>query len=165
MEPSSEYYARMFMQRLREHSQNKQDPVSEWKLEDSVSWMENGGLCICTKEIKNIYTIQNKVTKERLEIGGDCAQRWLDPSLLCDKCEIPLGNVIQRRKQQRFLCRKCLQEAGKMEDWMILYDNEPISFYDLAQKPGAVEYLLNKRNQSPNEKKFIHYCSYFYKFS
>jgi hypothetical protein len=162
MEVSSEYYARMFMQILREHSQNKQDPVSEWKLLDSVSYMQDGGFCICTKDIKNIFVIQNNVTQELLNIGGDCAKRWLDPSMQCHKCNIPLGNVLERRKQQKFLCKTCLRKAGKMESTIIVYDSTFMIYFDLAQNTAAIEYLLNKKSTSANEKKFLDYCSYFY---
>jgi len=161
---SSSFYAIQFLKALREHSQNKQDPISEWILLESVSWMEDGGKCICTKEIKNIFKIQNKITKEVLEIGGDCAGRWLNPSLNCFKCDCVLGNVIQRRKDGFYLCLSCKRKAGKLEDRTILYDSQVLSFYELAQKEGAVEWLAN-HPKTQLDKLFLEYCSYFYKFA
>ncbi len=161
---SSEHYARMFLKILREHSQNKQDPISEWILENTISFKEDGGFCICSKDIKRIFTIQNKITHQSLEIGGDCAMRWLEPKLNCVKCKIPLGNILKRKTEGNFLCRSCRIKTGKYQDKIYLYDYKIYTYFELAQDADKVAIILNKNSTHYTDILFLEYCSYFYDF-
>lgn len=96
-----------FYEALREYTDDKDDPISEWKyLTDTVKESHEKKFCICTTPIKNIHLIQNKITGVILEIGSECAKKW-DLAPLCECCEKPLGAITRRRKQNDWLCKTC----------------------------------------------------------
>jgi hypothetical protein len=108
----AEDYAREFMRVLREHSYNKDDPISEWTLNDNPQISE-GSRCICKMVIREVWTIYNSKTNQVLEIGCDCAKRWLEPSMTCKDCGRVLGQVMKRKKQKNFYCGSCNRKNNK----------------------------------------------------
>ena len=109
-------YAEKFMDELRRHSKDKQDPVSEWIIGASEEYESH---CICGKDIHIRYHITNRLTGNFLWIGKDCAERWLDASLYCKTCDCALGNVMNRRRHNDFLCRACKHKSKKNDEFVI----------------------------------------------
>jgi len=96
-----------FYHALKEHTDDKDDPISEWQyLTDTVKESHERKYCICTTPIKNIHLIQNKKTGLILEIGSECAKKW-ELAPLCECCNKPLGAITRRRKQNDWLCKTC----------------------------------------------------------
>lgn len=163
----SKYYAKIFMQKLREYSRNKEDPIPEWKFHSNHQ-TGIGTWCICTKNIYNVHVIQNKYDPSlMLEIGGDCAKKWFDCSLNCKHCDRPLKNTIKRREEQNHYCVKCTNNMRKLQDYNLFVKGFGYeSFFQHAQNENLITFLVNKKKDELNysEKFFIEYCSYFYKW-
>lgn len=110
-EPETSPHKRFF-QVLVEHSDSREDPISEWKL---VGYVLNGGAthCICDTQITLNYKIIHKRTQKELIIGSECVKRWLNPKLVCEQCQTPLGCVMERFKNADFFCRRCKVQKQK----------------------------------------------------
>lgn len=159
-------YAKNFMIALRKYSINQSDPIPEWELLPEVHDDVGGGLeCICTKDIKQIYTIRHKETKKELEIGCDCALRWMDCSLRCLSCKSPLGNVMKRRKEKNFLCPRCTKECKKQGEYLFYQYGTPRRFADLVEDEAFVNRVANESKPTWYMTKFLQYAKYFYTFS
>jgi hypothetical protein len=165
MVSEGEHYAKMFMEELRKHSLNQSDPIPEWQLLDPVSRGDGGGLhCICTKEIIQIYTIKHKDTKKELEIGCDCAKRWMDCSLCCKGCMSPLGNVMKRRKEKNFHCPTCTKHIKK--EGTTMYFAYRKTFAELVEDEAFVNRIVNECHPTFSmATRFLQYAKYFYTFS
>lgn len=161
---SSEYYAEKFRKALLQASQDKQDPVSEWKLLDTTGYFETK--CICTKDIFQVFYIQNKITGKILKIGCDCAERWLSCGLSCTRCNTALGNVMKRRREKDFLCRACKKVKKERDEYIFAFGK----YYGLrwevvASKQPYVDWLANLDEKTEFQKAFLSYCrDYYYNF-
>ena len=156
-----DYYAKKFLEVLREHSQNKQDPVSEWELTDDVT-PEASSNCICTKDIKVLYYIKNILSGEILIIGSDCAERWLSPGLECKWCMCSLGNVMQRRREKKFYCRACSSKMTKLGEKSIDYRGKVYKLKEVIKDEKLVEEILNNTKTYYYYDVFKFYISQFY---
>lgn len=60
---------------LREKSENKENPLSEWR----ILRLEEDGLarCICGKKINHIHLLQNKLSYETVAIGKNCLEKLI----------------------------------------------------------------------------------------
>lgn len=154
-----EVYARNFLEKLREHSQNKEDPVSEW---DVLNDTDNGiEFCLCGKKIHNIFVIQNKITLEAIGIGSECVKRWLECDLKCRRCNCELGNVMKRRREKKFYCRSC-RKIIELQGNLKIYHNYSFHYFkDIVQNVPLLEILLNSGN-SKIVQTLRDYASNFY---
>ena len=144
-----EDYAREFMRVLKEHSYNKEDPISEWVLNDNPQ-LTDGSRCICKMVIKEVWTIYNSKTNQVLEIGCDCAKRWLEPSMTCKECGRVLGQVMKRKKQKNFYCGSCNRKNNKARkeriDFLsgVYYHNDTLGSYKFEElSEDDFNYLWN----------------------
>ena len=123
IEANQEIKNSIFLERLREKSKNKEDPVPEWEecgRFDSGTYTTDvdAERCLCTTAIRYIYWIKNKHTGEEVKIGSTCINRWWD--IHCENCQAALGNKNARRKQKRerniyaFWCPDCKKEDIKL---------------------------------------------------
>jgi hypothetical protein len=161
-----EEHAENFLKALKEYSQDKNDPVSEWTLLDFTGY-DDDGQCICEKEIKVIYYIQNKITTKILEIGSDCAERWLSCKLWCSNCNASLGNVMKRRREMDYLCKLC-KKNKKLADTFEFrfgkkYRGKP--WAEVVQDEKYIDWLANLDTKTSYIEDFLQYCStYYYDF-
>jgi len=155
------------MKSLREHSRHKDDPIPEWE----IIHMSGGetGECICGMHISNLFTIENKLTRERLIIGSECQQRWnIKCKLECEKCKSALGGVITRYKKRDFLCPTCKRETKKLMNTLakfIMYYPGPwkgLSFKDVGENQEWVSLLINLNSSSKTIIAFQKYCNLIY---
>lgn len=107
-----QYRSERFFEVLRNHSRDKEDPVSEW---DFVEVLDNDGAtnCICTAQIRYLYKIENRCTKDTLIVGSECIKRWLHGLLRCHRCNCRLGNIVKRLRDENFHCRECRKIVDK----------------------------------------------------
>jgi hypothetical protein len=138
-----EYYHKKFNEVITLYSVNKEDPIPEWILHDNPQ--EDKTECICTKDISLRWPITNKLNGQILWIGGDCAERWLNPSLSCDGCGAALGCVMKRRREKNYLCRSCTLKSKKEREKRIKklasYQWNGQRFDSFSEK--ALEHLYN----------------------
>lgn len=162
---TAEYHAKKFLERLRKESLHKEDPVSEWRLLDRTSYFTTH--CICEKDIKQVFYIQNKHTNKILEIGSDCADRWLNCSLNCMKCGNALGNVMKRRKEQNFFCITCKRQVTALDNKRFTrfkkYYNQPWKV--VRDDEGYVNWLANLEKKDYYIVWFLDHCRLFYDFT
>jgi len=157
-------HAREFMRELRRHSINQENPIAEWDLLDSVGHSERGAWCICKKSIKRLFYILNKITGERLQIGSDCARRWLDCSMECAGCGAPLHNTLKRREDGLFHCPYCVKIMRRLQDTPVLTQNDRrwTTYYELAQDEDFVNHIVNTTVKRDWMIHFLGYCRFFY---
>lgn len=162
---SAEYHAKKFLEAIRKASEDKVDPVSEWRLLERTGTYPTK--CICEKEITNIFYIQNKKTLKVFEIGSDCAERWLSCCLQCQKCFTPLGNIMKRRRDQNYWCKKCSKDKVKKDNslywWSPDYYGQP--WHIVKDNHTYIDWLANLPNRNRELKPFMEYCKeYYYDF-
>lgn len=165
-----------FLQVLRDHSTNQTDPIEEW---DLLGFVSNGGAthCICDTQIILNYCIQHKQTKKQLMIGSECVKRWINPKLVCERCQTTLGCVMKRIRYQDFHCRQCkkaLQEEKAYQEHMkaqqlrrwereLFYaygKHYEQPFKEVAKDIPFVEKLLNLPPEKRWQKNLIAFLTY-----
>jgi hypothetical protein len=121
IEVSLDKKSREFMRVLRQHSDNKFDPVSEWIYckytpAQEAQGERDGKRCICTTPIMNLHYIRNSISGMVIEIGCECIKRWsLGPK--CEGgCARSLGSLEKRKKGDNWLCRSCNAKKKKEEE-------------------------------------------------
>ena len=109
---------KIFLEVLKQYSDNKNDPIPEWHLQGFVP---TGGKthCICETPIILNYKIIHKRTLVELIIGSECVKRWLNPRLECEVCKCPLGCIMKRYQLFDFKCRKCKTEERKKQEKLL----------------------------------------------
>lgn len=158
---TAEFYAKKFLEALRKESRDKIDPVSEWRLLDTTGNFETN--CICSKDICQVFYIQNKLTQKTLKIGSDCAERWLSCRLECMECHTALGNVMKRRREKDFLCRSCKKNKKERDSNIFLFGKyEGYPWYQVAKDQSYVNWLANLEKRTNYQEGFLKYCSLYY---
>jgi hypothetical protein len=178
-----------FFEVLREFSDDKNDPTPEWEFKGLIT-RGTHEKCICGTKIELNFLIVHKRTQKQLFIGSECVKRWIQPKLLCERCEAPLGRFEWRHKNQDFHCRSCKKEIQlekewqkmnqqmeaqrkkkkieKMEKWTLFwygkYRNKP--FKMVAEDVGYVEYLMNipEEKATASVRSFQEYASLIFEF-
>lgn len=153
-------FALQFLERLKEHSQNKEDPISEWILHDNVE--ERTSNCLCGKEIHVIYFIENKLSHEIIGVGSECVKKWLNPYLVCKSCYCPLGNALQRRREKKFYCRQCRAYIDRQGKCLFWHNYRTYRMEDIVKNIPLLEAILNSDNQKKQLLK--NYARHFYEF-
>lgn len=150
---------------LRSKSINQDDPISEWRYlkilpigievhpGDAVATFK----CICTQPIHNLHYIENKISGLILHIGCECIKRWSALKPTCNHCNITLGALSRRRKENDWLCASCCPA-----NQTISFD-EPNLFYGMrfrkaVQSTYFVEKYLNRRILNDNHQLFLDYA-------
>lgn len=106
--------AQRFMSILKDHSTNKQDPISEWAyVYEEPNHTDQQKYCICTTKITNLHVIRNKISGYVLEVGSECIKKW-ELAPVCAGCDGAIGSLVKRRKTNDWYCRKC-KKANDME--------------------------------------------------
>jgi hypothetical protein len=169
-----------FMTHLRSHSVHQSDPIPEWHVTrwefraDDIS----GNYCICTTEIRNIFTITNKLNGRELEVGSECVEKWnIEFVLKCIFCSSALGNKIVRVKANDMLCPTCKKEKkkeekdkqariNKMGGWIMSWKGpwQGMTYQKVAQNTGWVEWFINRDGEMKSLKNFQEYCGLIYDF-
>jgi ribosomal protein L37AE/L43A len=124
-----QYRRERFMTILKAHSNDKEDPVSEWRiinfpskdqLKSAINYIEwldlkqrNPQRCICSTQIDNRSVIINSMNGKLLIVGAVCLKRWLDLKAICDGCGCTLGNFVKRQADNDWLCRVCKAEEKR----------------------------------------------------
>ena len=103
-----------FFEVLREHSDDKHDPIPEWEFKGFIT-RGTKEKCICGTPIELNYLIEHKRTQKQLIIGSECVKRWIQPKLECEECGNPLGRVMERTRKKDFLCRSCKKILANLE--------------------------------------------------
>ncbi len=154
-EPHAENKHLRFMDVLKHHSENKENPIQEWHLLPITSKKERGK-CICSHPIENNYFISNDKTQVTLIIGSDCKNRFLPSTLRCERCRLPLRDEINRIAKKNFICPECKRfEAYKLKERMRVveqYDHYYLfwfgpyykkTFKEVTEDTGYTEFLIN----------------------
>lgn len=106
--------AQRFMSVLKQHSANKQDPISEWAyVYAEPNDVNEQKYCICTTKISNLHVIRNKISGHVLEVGSECIKKW-ELAPVCAGCNGAIGSLVKRRKTNDWYCRKC-KKAKELE--------------------------------------------------
>lgn len=148
------HHAKKFMEELRKHSLNKEEPIREWEVLYHYRGAEGASnlyFCICSKLIQNRFYIQNKFTKEILTIGSDCIERF-NMDLRCEKCDEVMGGVYRRLRDKDFICNLCKKEARAAKRRLSYFttlaktdsgNRVRMSFREILENPTALDFLLN----------------------
>lgn len=160
-------YAKIFLQRLKGQSINKENFLAEWEYVSELEFGEDedfNGLeyvdylsgqspkgCICSHKIHHLNIIKNIRRGVFLQIGSGCAKRFLPyHRKTCKIC-----SKLHKRKTSDVCCScevftKQTLKFGK-------YKNT--SYYDILQNDKQyVKWLLTKK------KDFINPCKYLIRF-
>ena len=156
------FYAREFMRKLRQYSNDKENPIPEWELQSYVQEAAGECWCICSKEIKNLYHIKSKLSGHLLTIGCDCAKRWIDCDLNCFGCDAPLKSSMTRRRKGDFWCRRCHKMMKRVEDTPVVRNGRLTTFKELALDESFVNRMVNRPVKEPWMVHFVAYCRFFY---
>ena len=125
MTEDAKFHHQEFIRVLREESVHKDDPIPEWEV-DGV--LDGDGKCICTKELKRVFLIRNKITEKQLPVGCDCIKRWdIQHVMSCNNCGSALGNKLKREKEKDYICTTCKKEEKKQEAARTKFLNDLIS--------------------------------------
>jgi hypothetical protein len=157
---AAQVFALQFQDRLKTHSQNKEDPVSEWELLDEIVYSTTH--CLCGKEIHVVYQIQNKLTREVIGIGSECVKRWLDSSLYCKCCQCSLGNALQRRREKKFYCRQCRAYLENQGNCLFWHNHRIYQLKEIIKDVPLLEEILNSDNMK--KKLLLNYAKHFFEF-
>lgn len=155
-----------FIHELKKYSEDKDEPVCEWECTGLVRELDSEErkekkLCICSTPIVVLYTIKNKKNNIELEIGSECIKRWLNPSLKCSGCDIPLGNITQRLRKKDKLCRSCKKENKFYEEQYGMYTINNVPFSKITDI-DEIERIINKERKTITEELFEIYIKQFY---
>ena len=154
--------AQEFMRVLRQHSSDKNDPVSEWVYCRNLIGGEfhgeaDGKRCICTTPIFNLHYIRNRISGMTIEIGCECVKRWsLGPK--CEGgCGRSLGSLAKRKRENSWLCRTC-NDVGNT----IFLGRGPFysrKFKEVVKNRWYVTKMMNLSLSSENLRKFQEYAA------
>jgi hypothetical protein len=166
------FRAKTFFQVLRDHSQDKEDPISEWEFAEVVDG-DGHMTCICTTPIRYLYKIRNRVTHDTLIVGSECIKRWMGGLLRCQRCDCRLGNIRARLRKKQFHCRICRQILQREESqrknsklstlrlfWFGPYYKK--QFREVIDDVPYVEKLLNVTNKTKTLELFEEYVHEVY---
>lgn len=164
---SGTFYAKEFMRVLRLNSYDREDPISEWKLLDLMEESDEMRRCICSKDIHNLYYIQNRVDKKILTIGSDCALRWMECRMHCLRCKNEMGNVMKRRARGDYFCRSCKKYLEKKGQCWFTMKGKYLGkrWAEVKEDEEYVNFLANLDDPHPFIINFLRYCENFYEFS
>ena len=96
--------------------------------EDQITCQDRKGLCICSKNIQNVYTIKHKPTSQSFVVGSECIKKIsknLYNKIFKDKCVVCDEPILDKRTK---LGKKniCSDECDKSILHFGKYKNIPI---------------------------------------
>jgi len=152
---------------LKSKSINQDDPISEWcylKTDYGIEvHRDDGYKCICSQTIYNLHYIKNKVTGTVLHIGCECIKRWSTLKPTCNGCNITLGALERRRKQNDWLCSNCDPGNNTISfgfPWSSYFSKK---FKTAVKDIPFVEKWINHSKVNDNHEKFILYAETYWK--
>ena len=134
-----------FITNLKLSSSDQSDMcINEWKFSHySKANPGDGIICICGKEIQNLYYIENTINNNLLMVGSNCIEKFMRNNIN------NINSVIKQIKKDLFYVKKYESE---------IFEGRTSTFYFLSSRPLFVNMIRNNDNISKNDKKFLKFC-------